>query len=315
QVARAAPPQPEAPVETPATILAALPQRALPLPRSAPRPDVNVGQPLPFEVKPVEQAPTLADETPEATATAVLVATNVPIPTRRPDYAPPAAVPDESTRDALVQMASAETGAPDAIAGVLASAQEDVEQPVVTAAYLPVPSRRPVDAATREALAREAEAEEFRLAALPQPRPAPEQLASAETAITPVPAQPRGEPVSASPRLALLASADAKPGRAVPSGARTTSKGAKPGPADVSPEAEPVVVTAAVDTKSRAFSRHSMLTEASHATHPPAFDSEFVRSPKTVYTSGFEQNTAVADATRFTGKAVNFLSMARFRTN
>ncbi|WP_048647587.1 DUF882 domain-containing protein [Nitratireductor soli] len=324
QVARAAPapaaPQPQAPAETPATILAALPQRDLPVPRSAPRPDVAVGQPLPFEVKPVEQAPVLAEKTPEETATAVLVATNVPIPTRRPNYTPPpAAVPDEptrdATRDALVQMASAETGAPDAIAGVLANAQNDAEEPVGTAAYLPVPSRRPMDAATRVAMTKEAEATEFRLAALPQPRPG--QEAPAETISTPATAdlQPRGEPVSASPRLALLASANANPAKAVTGSARSTGKSAKPGPKDVSPEAQPVVVAATLGTKSRAFSRHSMLTEAAHGTHPPAFDSEFVRSPKTVYTTGFEQNLAVADATRFTGKAVNFLSMARFRTN
>ncbi|MCR4264988.1 DUF882 domain-containing protein [Nitratireductor sp. ZSWI3] len=313
--------EPPAPVETPATILAALPERSLPLPRSAPRPDAAVGQPLPFEVKPVEDAPVVEQTPPADAGTALLVAANVPLPTHRPDYTPPQATPDSATRDALIQMASATTDAPDAIASVLADAEKDLQQPITTAAYLPVPSQRPQRAAA---------ANDFTLASLPQPAPAPQPasapqppaapLPSADEAVANAPAvtsppAQRGQPVSASPRLALLTSGDASTAARTAKRVHTTSKSAKPGPKDVSPEAQPVVVAADASRASRALSRQSMLTEAAHVTHPPAFDSEFVRSPNAVYTTGFQQNIAVADATRFTGKAVNFISMAKFRTN
>jgi len=310
QQAPAAAPQPEP--ETPRTILAALPQRSVPTPRAAPRPDVAVGHPLPFEVKPVEGAPTLEQATPEEAGTAALVAANIPTPTQRPDYAP-----DAATQEALVQIASAQTDAPDAIAGVLADAEES-EQPVTTAAYLPVPSNRPSRAAD----------DEFTLAALPEPRPQAgattntqsdfarkveeeEPVVEAASAMTAV----SGQTVSASPRQTLLARAEQAEPTRPESRARSTRKSAKPGPSDVTRGAQPVVVASKGEAPTRALSQNSMLTEAARPTHPPAFDSEFVRSPETVYTTGFQQDIAVADATRFTGKAVNFISMARFRTN
>ncbi len=309
QAPAAAPAQQPEP-ETPSTILAALPQRSLPTPRAAPRPDVAVGQPLPFEVKPVEEAPAITEQaTPEQAGTAVLVAANIPIPTRRPEYAP-----DAATQEALVQIASAQTEAPDAIAGVLADDAETA-QPITTAAYLPVPSSRPARAV----------ADEFTLAALPEPRPQAEPAAQQsdfalaadkepETAAAAL-QEERGQPVSASPRKALLARADQATETRLESRARSTRKSAKPGPADVIRDAQPVVVASGGEAPSRALSRNSMLTEAARPTHPPAFDSEFVRSPETVYTTGFQQDITVADATRFSGKAVNFISMARFRTN
>lgn len=302
-------PQPEP--ETPSTILAALPQRSLPTPRSAPRPDVAVGQQLPFEVKPVEEAPAIEQATPENAGTAVLVAANIPIPTRRPEY-----VPDAATQEALVQIASAQTDAPDAIAGVLADDTE-TGQSITTAAYLPMPSGRPERTV----------ADEFTLAALPEPRPQTEtaELKSdfalagdaevEETVSAPPPQEQRGEPVSASPRKALLARADDLPQGRHESRARSTRKSAKPGPNDVARGAQPVVVATLGEAPTRALSQNSMLTEATPPTRPPAFDSEFVRSPETVYTTGFQQDITVADATRFSGKAVNFISMARFRTN
>ncbi|WP_367718104.1 DUF882 domain-containing protein [Nitratireductor sp. GISD-1A_MAKvit] len=292
----AAAPAPQA--ETPGTILAALPQRNVPTPRSAPRPDVPVGQPLPFEVKPVEEAPVIEAAPQDETAAPVLVAANIPIPTRRPDYTPEA-VSDE----ALVQLASAQTDAPEAIAGVLADAEEE-RQPITTAAYLPVPSNRPSRAV----------ADEFTLAAVPQPRPTAEPVVTADLQEADT-SQTRGQPVSASPRQALLARADETAPTQRELRTRSTRKSAKPGPGDIDRSARPVVVAATERTPSRALSQNSMLTEAANPTQPPAFDSEFVRAPEAVYTTGFQQNITVADATRFSGKAVNFISMARFRTN
>lgn len=320
QPAPAAPPAaPVAPAETPATIIAALPERNLPLPRSAPRPDAAVGESLPFQVKPVEEAPVI-QETPAAQeeGTALLVASNVPLPTHRPDYTP--ATAEQATRDAMIQIASARTEAPDAIASVLAQADGEPQEPVTTAAYMPLPTHRP----------QQGGAQDFTVAALqetaPVPAPAPQiqaiqkpTLAAAdEEAFVPqAAAEPAARPVSASPRLAMLAKAEAEQSALrMASRSVSTGKSAKPGPKDVTPEAQPMVVAAKVDNGARrALSSRSMLTEAAHVTHPPAFGSEFVRAPNAVYTAGFQQTETVADATRFTGKAVNFLSMAKFRTN
>ncbi|MDJ1462918.1 DUF882 domain-containing protein [Nitratireductor sp. GZWM139] len=306
---------PEPQPETPGTILAALPQRSVPTPRAAPRPAAEVGQqPLPFEVKPVEEAPTIEEATPQDAGTAVLVAANIPTPTQRPEYAP-----ETSTQEALAQIAAAEPQASDAIAGVLADAAQE-EEPITTAAYMPLPSSRPAQAL--------APSDEFTLAAQPQPRPQPAAVTAPESdfalkvdeqaavTVAAAPAQPeRGQPVSASPRQALLARADQQAAPRPEIRSRSTRKSAKPGPNDIAPGAQPVVVAATGEAPIRALSRNSMLNEAVKPTQPPAFDSEFVRSPETVYTTGFQQDVTVADATRFTGKAVNFISMARFRTN
>ena len=41
-----------------------------------------------------------------------------------------------------------------------------------------------------------------------------------------------------------------------------------------------------------------------------------VRSvPNEVYATGFQRNTVVADAGRFSGKAITFMPVARFQTN
>ena len=37
--------------------------------------------------------------------------------------------------------------------------------------------------------------------------------------------------------------------------------------------------------------------------------------PEQVYAAGFQRNAVVADAGRFTGKAVSFMPVARFQTN
>lgn len=314
-----APAAPVAPAETPATIIAALPERNLPLPRSAPRPDLAVGESLPFQVKPVENGPVI-QEAPAAQeeSTTLLVASNVPLPTHRPNYTPAPA--DDATRDAMIQIASARTEAPDAIASVLAEADSEPDEPVTTAAYMPLPTHRP----------QQGSAQDFTVAALqetaPVPAPVPQiqtiqkpTLAAAdEEAFVPqAAAEPAARPVSASPRLAMLAKAEAEQSALrMASRSVSTGKSAKPGPKDVTPEAQPMVVAAKVDNGARrALSSRSMLTEATHVTHPPAFGSEFVRAPNAVYTAGFQQTETVADATRFTGKAVNFLSMAKFRTN
>ena len=51
-------------------------------------------------------------------------------------------------------------------------------------------------------------------------------------------------------------------------------------------------------------------------TTAPALAYNVVRTaPREVYTAGFQQASQEADANRFSGKAVTFLSVARFETN
>lgn len=307
-------PEPEEPAETPATILASLPQRAVPVPSAAPRPDLESGQSLPFEVKPVEEPATSEETAPESeeTPAATQVAANVPTPTQRPDRAP--AAPEEER----VQLAAAEGEAPDAIAEVLAneaSREREGQRPVATAAYLPVPSQRPSRSETdRPAAANAAErGAQVDLASLSSDYPR-------ETGETPTPAAlatvdpEQSQPVSASLRQVLLSNEEEAPARRIESRTRSTGKSARPGPDDVTPGARPVVVATTGQPPSHALNRNSLLNEAARPAGPPAFDSEMVRSPETVYTTGFRNgDDAATEATRFTGKAVNFITMARFQ--
>ena len=63
-----------------------------------------------------------------------------------------------------------------------------------------------------------------------------------------------------------------------------------------------------------AFETASIST-VTNGTRAPSFaQSALTSSPRTVYTAGFQQ-AAVADVNRFSGQAVQFMSVARFRTN
>ncbi|MGO4844009.1 peptidase M15, partial [Rhizobiaceae sp. 2RAB30] len=69
------------------TIVAALPTRDVPLPAFAPRPKTDVGAPL---VDLASNTGPLVDLSKQGAASVEEVALNVPLPTRRPAYAPPA---------------------------------------------------------------------------------------------------------------------------------------------------------------------------------------------------------------------------------
>lgn len=291
--------------EQPATILAALPPRAVPVPRAAPRPDVGVGTSLGIQPQPAASAVAAADDAPTPpegvgdSAPVAVAALDVPIPTRRPDHTPPA-----------------QADASDAIAQVLAAAKEDPVQTASASAYVPLPSARP-DGSVQQSAATDTG---YVLAALPQSRPQPQPSAGGPEDVAmpavspPLSSEKAGRPVSASQRLALLeASTDAKPAALASRGAKTTAKAAKPGPHDGQPEPRPAVVPIKPDSTRWAFSNESVIK--ARATTAPSFNSPIVRAPDAVYTSGFQQGTLVADARRFTGNAVTFLSVAKFGRN
>ncbi len=303
--------QAEEPAEqTPEQIIAALPRRSIPVPGLAPRPQVDVGaepENVPFQV---------AAETGMAAPTAEpeQVALGIPLPTHRPDYKAPAEP----------------TSGGDAVSALLAMSQPLEDN---AAADIPMPSVRPGEDDAR-----------LMLASLPQSRPdltppseaTPVAVAPASPANAPADHDPFGiAPVdavgvpgkaapaaegsrvaSASPRTALTGK---KPGSdaasALASGVKTTAKSARPRVKDSKPDAKPVVVAAQPQAARWAFDAN-YVKQNPEGTTAPSFAYNIVRTaPREVYTAGFQSETKLADANRFSGKAVTFLSVARFKTN
>jgi uncharacterized protein YcbK (DUF882 family) len=303
--------------ETPETIIAALPARSIPVPMLTPRPDAEVGltvaalaeaeqvpfgaaaAPLPEEAPAAkaEQVPFGAAAAPlpeEAPVAKAELALGIPLPTRRPDYAPPAAVlaeADVATAPVLLAMAAADEGP--------------------MSAFAPLPSSRPSEA---DAV--------FDLAAVPaaQPEPASTGAVSADSkAALEAVIKSNGARVAAlattvTPRAAVASrSAGTDAASALDSGVKTTRKSPRPSARDTKPDPKPVVVSA--QPQAARWVLHSdYVTTAGQNTTAPSFAYNIVRTaPRAVYTAGFQQDDQVADANRFSGKAVKFLSVARFQ--
>jgi hypothetical protein len=285
-------PEPE-----PETVVASLPTKGVPLPNFAPRPQVDVGT-----VEAAEAATGMGpaglyatDDAAQATDTAQL---SIPVPTWRPDAVPPA----ELAGDAVV----------------------------VASADQPLPSARPADGETDEIAA---------LAALPEPRPgddevddsytvaslpstAPEAIDSAFPA-SPDEIIPGGKAADgtllsyagASPRAAL---AGRKPGTEATaealSSVKTTAKASRPSRKDKKAAKQPRVVVAQPIDARWALDTDYVANNAKR-TKAPSFSPKLGTSPSEVYTVGFQQGTQLASANRFTGKAVTFMSVAKFSTN
>ena len=275
------------PEQTPQAIIAALPPREIPLPAFAPRPKADVGAAAiaAADIGPAaSQVPFGMAEAPLDPASPVEVAANVPVPSWRPDLAPAAA-------DAPMLMALAETGLE--------------SQASMTA---PLPSSRPA-------------AGEFVVASLPgQPAVAssdaiPSLIEKAEA----VQAQMKANEA----RLAALAETTARKdivtadrttvGSLVGSGVRTTPKSARPTASDTRPDPKPLVIAAQPDAARWALYAENYV--ATGETGGATVAHHIVRTaPSEVYATGF-QKSEVADAARFTGKAVHFLPVAHFATN
>jgi len=309
----AAAPAPPAPVEpapapSPEAIIAALPPRAVPLPELAPRPSVDVGavaRPQPVAVAAAEP-PARPEEAMEQA-----VALNIPLPTRRPNFTPPAAVAAEVPipSEAPVQVASAKpapnvlataSDATDIIASMTGS--RVAEAPSATlAAYVPVPGQRPV-----------ASDSAFGLAAAPRPSD-PEATAAVRRE-----AEQKTQRLAslASPKAALIARGAGMDAVAAASAdVRTTGKTAKPSARDLRPDPRAVPVPVKQEVARWALSG-TPVTVNTAGTQAPSFAHDIVRSsPQMVYTAGFQPGGRELDANRFSGKAVTFMSVARFATN
>ncbi len=330
-------PQPAAPVRqapepTPETILAALPERSVPLPGVAPRPMIDVGAPAAAPLiagLPDQQAPVA-----QATMTPVEIALEVPLPTRRPDYSPEptvavasAALPanEDLPLSAIAGERRADSGS-DAISDMLATTAAEARADVVI--NPPLPSLRPRLSDTSgmtqmAALASEPTnaGEIFVLASLPRTGTngddaLAEAVAGRELTDSLAAKQETVAALSATPRTAVLKRAEGSdPASALDSGVRTTAKSSKPHAGMARAEPQSVAIPLEQGLTRWAFVRDvTVATAGGSKEREKAYDIVW-SAPDTVYTDGFRQGAQAADAHRFTGKAVRFMSVARFGSN
>lgn len=310
-VAKAVPANPEPLPTVPAeTIVAALPKREGAEALEAPRPAAEVGN---------------SAEAPEALAFAV------PVPSKKPRFAAvqQPAQPDQGEIEAAIQAANA------APQPVLASAPVDpaAEQAAIEAALgqKPVEEEAPFLAGVVPVPGKKPKAPEVVLAsvAVPTPRPdlgtetemAADQAISdanlnavAEAPVTPeepetfeVAAVPAVKPVGAE---ANLRSAMIEDSAAQTASVKTTKKGAKPTSKDAKPDLK--TVAKAVTPKVGKFALATEPVTIANQPVAPEYAQALIRkAPKEVLVSGFSNNGPLP-ANQFTGKAVNFLRVAKF---
>jgi hypothetical protein len=97
----------------------------------------------------------------------------------------------------------------------------------------------------------------------------------------------------------------------VPGSVKTTAKSSRARVGDTKPAPRPLVVAAQPEAARWALGAETRLA---YAAGGPSI--AHLRSvPSEVYATGFQRNTVVADAGRFTGKAITFMPVARFETN
>jgi uncharacterized protein YcbK (DUF882 family) len=322
-----------APEDTPETIIAALPARSVPLPDFAPRPKTDVAQPpenVPFGVADATATTEQSVATAQAPASAPfgmaeasavadpvqVAASNIPLPTWRPDHSLPAALAtaDLAPQDKEVLLALADTAghgkaATDAFT-VLPSARPDLAQPDLAGPDLAQPDQVQSDPvhsdavesdAVKAVLERVSATDEYQVASLSQPSSVLSEPAKANTA---------------SPREAVFARpAGSDPAAAIGTGVKTTRKAARATARDLKPDPKSVVVAAEPKAARWALNSGENVATVSSATTAPRYAYNIVHTPPTeVYTVGFQPNDQLADANRFTGNAVKFLSVARFKT-
>ncbi|MER9329544.1 DUF882 domain-containing protein [Mesorhizobium sp. M0488] len=312
QVAEEQAPEPEQ--DTPETIIAALPAREIPLPDFAPRPKADIGaQPpenVPFamadatatteQAVATAQAPAnmpfgKADPATAAAAAATdpaqVAVNNIPLPTWRPERSPPADLAPPPSKDVLMTLA------------------ETVEHgKTVTDAFSALPTARPepgkpdaVKAVLDEANAQVDAADEYQVASLPEPRSAFNDPSDVD---------------AASPREAVVARpAGSDPAAAIGAGVKTTRKEARATTRDLKPGPKAMVVAAAPQAARWALTSGENVATVSSATTAPGYAYNIVHTPPSeVYTAGFQPDNQMAEANRFTGTAVKFMSVARFQT-
>ncbi|MDG4881763.1 DUF882 domain-containing protein [Mesorhizobium sp. WSM4884] len=301
--------------DTPETIIAALPPKEIPVPAFAPRPKVDVGQQTPENVPfavadasatteqavatahaPVNVPFGMAAGAAQAAADPAQVAVNnIPLPTWRPDRSTPAELTpkDKNVLLALAETASQDKNATDAFS-VLPTARPDTSKPDEIKAVLEQAS------ATNVAGASGAEYEVASLTA-----PAPRSAFNDPSGLD-----------AASPRQAIAARpAGTDPAQAIGGGVKTTRKEARPSANDLRPGPKAMVVATPPQAARWALGSGENIATVSDPTTAPRYAYNIVHTPPSeVYTAGFQTDPQTPDASRFTGNAVKFLSVARFQT-
>jgi uncharacterized protein YcbK (DUF882 family) len=311
---RIVPPEFADPVDIPAaepeTIVAALPARNAPIPGFAPRPEVDVG---------TTSTASLYGDPNQQAAEPAEVALNIPVPTPRPDNTPPPELAGDAVLVASADPAMTIAKIAEATAGV------------------PLPATRPgeesddqiaaIAALTTERMEAEPDADEaadgYTVASLPETAPAAIDTAFPTSPDEIIPEAKATDPTmlsyAATPRSALVSRAPGTdPTTAAIPAVKTTAKAARPSSKDLKRTAKQPVVVAAQPQAARWALDSAYVMQNAKGTTAPKFGYNLVHNaPSEVYTAGFQQGTLVADtdARRFTGKAVTFLTVARFSTN
>jgi len=289
QVARAAPAarqpapqqiQPPAP-ETPGTILASLSASSLPIPQAAPR----RAQPAPTPDPVAEMVAAAENEVPDQVA-AVLTASNVPLPTSRPDYTPAAAVVENAR-----------------------VAENDSDIALPTVAYV-TPSSRPEMPKGVDVIASLLAKQPAVAAAAEEPEKVEEVALAFASSSTPTQPVAAGTPVGASTQLALMENkAEVRPISRSP---KVAPKGGRPNAHDLPKPAKPHIQP--VSAKVPAIMMESApVAQNSQTIETPAYSARLAEAPSAVYTTGFTQTADAGDPRRFSGKAVQFMSIAKFQ--
>jgi uncharacterized protein YcbK (DUF882 family) len=274
--------------DSPETILAALSPKNVPIPGFAPR------------AAPPASVAVAAVDAVAGPAEGAAVAALVPVPTLRAQAAGDLA-PARVALLSPTEAAPSERTAPSAIPSTAALAKADpvVSEPVVLvgesdiqlAAFAPVPELRPANGPIAELIA-----------AMPPMR---------ETAAA---RNEREARVGASQRSAILAAAGkVAPDKAIATNVRTTPKAARPGPQDGKADRKPVVIPVDDIAAQWALEKAGRLQRALASAKEPSLAYKAIReTPTQIYTSGFAPVKKEPDATRFSGNAVTFLSVAKF---
>jgi len=302
------------PQGTPEAVIAALPPKEGPPPAVPPRPQGGVGQGtpenVPFAVADASatteqavataQAPapgkapsSIGNAAAHASTDPAQVAVNhVPLPTWRPDRSMPIEPEDKNVLLALADRTSHHEIATDAFS-VLPTARPD-------------PDTYEIKAVVKQAnTTSEAEGigAEYQVASLGEPQPHPTFN------------DPSGVD-AASPRDAIATRpAGMDPVQAIGAGVKTTHKEARASVHDLRPGPKAMLVPTPPQTALWALSSGENIAAISSPTTAPRYAYNIVPTPPSeVYTAGFQTGGEVPDASRFTGSAVKFLSVARFRT-
>ncbi|WP_420960978.1 DUF882 domain-containing protein [Brucella sp. IR073] len=347
-VARAPAPQPQPLPEPPQqTLVAALPPREVPRPLDAPRPAAAVAEGTPVEQPALAYAVPLPGQKPQAAIAMVAPPPNTlqPPAPGTTGYVPSASAVDGAPNAAAApeQVAAASTPNPLMNGFVPVPMNKPKhENPALALASAVVPAPRPETApaaAAAEAVVQEPEPRHDAIAQIaaahadtpayplpqsaperPQPQPQQVALAAPEEEVIPVPDEPEDHAPqivasvtpAAMPRKVLQdAAPKARAIAAVDTGVKTTAKGAKPHPGEAR-EPEAVVQPAASVPVSRLAMSATPVAKVAPAGGKALRNDALRAAPTTVYTAGFQRDLPTEKANRFSGKAVTFLSIAKF---